>query len=207
MKLSKQFSRVTYLSKYLELSLFIILPIITFAIGYHMASTVSYEQQEPNSASDSHMSKLNPTPTPLPTLRFTHELVIQELGVKIKVPEQIANDLIYKYENNKVSFSTKSLTRADQACGTSGSPFGIITKVDKNSPGSEMIKKLTQPRIDEGYSDGIAYPTAKEFDSFYIEYTGPQAQCSRLIEVINLINSSSYFFNAGGILASMEPLN
>jgi hypothetical protein len=211
MKLSKQLTTVTPLLKYLALSLFIILPLITFAIGYHVgriprASTVSYVQQKQISASPSHVNELNPTPTPLPTLKFTHEFIIKELGVKIKVPEEVANDLVYKYENNTVYFSTKSLTRADPACGTSGSPLGAYGKVDKNSPRSEITKKLAQSRIDEGYSDTVVNPTAKEFDNFYIEYAGPQALCSTSSEVGKLISSSRYFFSVGGILASMEPL-
>jgi hypothetical protein len=200
-KIPKQFTTVTPLSKYLALSLFIILPIITFALGFHVGKLSSG-----SSVSPSHVSKLNSTPTPLPDLKFTHEFIIEELGIKIKVPEEIANDLVYKYESNAAYFSTKSLAKADPSCGPSDAPLGILEKVYKNSPRSEFEKNLTQFRIDEGYSDMIVYPTAKEFDNFYIEYAGPQALCSTSIKVGTLISSGRYFFNLEGILASMEPL-
>lgn len=200
----KQFTTITPLSKYLALSLFIILPLLTLAIGYHIGK--SSIQQQLISVPPSQVSEQNLTPTLLPNLKFTHEFIIQEIGVKIKVPEEIAHDLMYKYENNVAYFSTKSLTKADSKCGASDAPLGILRKVDKSSPRSEIVKNLTQSRIDAGYSDTIVYPKAKEFGNFYIEYTSPQALCSTSSSVGKLISSSRYFFNAGGILASMEAL-
>jgi hypothetical protein len=198
---SKKFIAKMLLPKNLTISLFLILPIITYATGYHIGKIQSIK-----TISSSQISELNPTPTSLPTLKFTHEFIIKELGVKIKVPEEIANDLVYKHENNAAYFSTKSITKADPSCGPSDAPLGILGKVYKNSPRSEIAKNLTKSRIDEGYSDTIVYPTAKEFDNFYIEYSGPQALCSTSSQVGKLISTSSYFFNAGGILASMQSL-
>jgi len=136
--------------------------------------------------------KLTPSVTSNQTLKeepkYTHEIIVKELGIKFKVPEGLS-DLVYAYKDNPPSatFSTKSLMNLDKNCGPEAGPFGGIVKYNKTGPfpfdgNEETVKEATYSRLDEGYSNQIVGPRAKEFDTFYIMYFSPQSPCSFPLE-------------------------
>lgn len=122
-------------------------------------------------------------------------IAIRELGVSITVPDSI-KDLTYSYSShgtgsNKrevVSFSTQALTdkyAATNECTSYGSapPLGGLSKVAGEYP--------TEANV--GNAPG---PLAKQFASYYIAYTGPQAVCvssqtTSLAELSDFKNSLS----------------
>jgi hypothetical protein len=89
---------------------------------------------------------------------------ITTLGIELTVPDSI-KDLTYSPTTGTTTanLSTASLTKADSACSaTSASPLGIFTKVSGQFPTT-------------GTPPG---KLVKQFTSYYISWTSPQATCS-----------------------------
>jgi hypothetical protein len=100
---------------------------------------------------------------------------IKELGIKILVDKSRKDDLIYKYEapNSQyasdlggVTFGSRTIQRilGDQSC----LEWGVIRKVSGTRTDVGAVEIL------QGSSHSASL---KEFDSFFIFYTTPQATC------------------------------
>lgn len=103
---------------------------------------------------------------------------IPEIGVRMRLSKEFADDLIYSFVHEKstdpdenwdaVYFSTKSLTAVDMGCSPEeGGPLGVITKIKGNA--SELAK------TDEFYSSRLK--DIIQIGEYFYMWTGPQATC------------------------------
>lgn len=103
---------------------------------------------------------------------------IPEYGVRMRLSQEFAEDLIYSFVHEKntnlneewdaVYFSTESLTAVDKGCSPEeGSPLGVITKIKGNV--AELAK------TDVVYSSALK--DIIQVGEYYYMWTGPQATC------------------------------
>lgn len=102
-----------------------------------------------------------------PAVYFT----IEELGIKFKIDRTLADELEYYFDSwiNKqdgkqvegIYFSSKSLARVGKYCSPEHGPLGSITRISGQAPQSECCGSLN----------------IRQFDGWYIAYSGPQAAC------------------------------
>lgn len=107
---------------------------------------------------------------------------IPELGIQITLPDSL-KDLVYVTSSgtfNKgtqsytaVNLSTLSLTNLDQGCSVKGTApaLGALSKVDGQYTATPNF-------------DNTIGALVKQFSSFYISFSGPQAACSSSSSVI-----------------------
>jgi len=169
----------------LLIALIAILAILTILGGgySYYSLTQNRHQQSVISQKDALIRNLN---SQLSTLQSTansqkeagNVIPIRELGVSITVPDEI-KDLTYSYSSGKqtgsnaegypsgatvksVSFSTVALTDKDKGCSSFGDapPLGGISRYEGKD-------KLANDQS-----------LVKQFSTFYILYSSPQASCS-----------------------------
>ena len=103
---------------------------------------------------------------------------IPEIGVRMRLNKEFAEDLIYQYvhevtddskeEWDATYFSTKALTAIDNGCSPErGSPLGVIAKLGKDA--QESAKNNNEYFFSRPNSIYIG-------DDYYV-WTGPQATC------------------------------
>ena len=85
------------------------------------------------------------------------------------------DDLIYKYNpsNDAVYFSTKSLVAMDAGCSAADGPVGAIIKVKGKFSDDEYYASHTN---------------SKQFDGFFVDFSGPQATCALNEKNVNKVN-------------------
>ena len=102
---------------------------------------------------------------------------IPELGVRMKLNKEFAEDLIYKFSYEVDSegsqweaayFSTKALTTIDNGCSPEeGSPLGVLTKSMGNVQQFAKTDVYFSSRLD----------SIVQIGGYYYMWTGPQATC------------------------------
>ncbi|QQS15503.1 MAG: hypothetical protein IPK84_03995 [Candidatus Moraniibacteriota bacterium] len=117
---------------------------------------------------------------------------IPELGIEIQLPKDIADDLVYMYEERPITkyngerhvpvkgvtkklalFSTRTLVKFDSRnCSLEIAPAGIISREE-----GEQIKE--NPQVNSWVGPALA------FDSFYVYYEGSQAACTNDQEMLD----------------------
>lgn len=108
---------------------------------------------------------------------------IPELGVQFNVPDSI-KDLTYSYRTSQTSdgkkmlivdFSTTKLTTLDAECAANKTmALGAMAKVDGNYP-TEDSQKAEVGSL------------AKQFNTYYVSFSRPQAYCSENMNTKNLL--------------------
>lgn len=114
-------------------------------------------------------------------LRELVEFKIPELGIKFKIQDSLADDLVYHYNgehtatNNSgknsgnvrnVSFTTKQLQAIDSGCAAKANPIGGMSRWEGKAENYDWFKNRSgDPQ------------TFVQLDSFVIEYFSPQAIC------------------------------
>lgn len=139
------------------------------------------------------------------TTTTTNQSVVKipELGIQITVPDDI-KDVTYKighsgtFKNGQSGvdafFSTTSLTAIDSKCGTDFGPLGTLTMGDGQYPSDD-------PTAYSDYGGNLV----KQFPTFFISYTGPQAGCSENSIALNAMNKFKQEFEAA--LSTIQALN
>ncbi len=132
---------------------------------------------------------------------------IPELGIEVQLSKDIADDLVYKYEETPVTefingkyvpmkdvirksalFSTKTLIALDsQNCSLDYSPAGIMSREEGRQIIGDSNVTLWQGK-------------AIQFDSFYMYYQGSQAACTENQKILDytskvMVSLSSVFQN------------
>jgi hypothetical protein len=100
---------------------------------------------------------------------------IPELGIRMKLNKEFAEDLVYKFVREKnddsewdaVNFSTKSIVNVDSKCSPESGVLGSLTKTRGNA--SELAK--TDVYFSSRF-DGIV-----QLNEFYYLWIGPQSPC------------------------------
>ena len=103
---------------------------------------------------------------------------IKELGIKFLVDSSIKNDLIYKFnsENNVAYLSAKSLVAMDAGCTAENAPLAAISKTKGT------------PEIDDKVFYAARKDSIKQFNGFFVYFSGPQAPCALKQEDIERVN-------------------
>lgn len=103
---------------------------------------------------------------------------IPELGISFKTDRELADDLVYFYPNKgknaSVTFSSIKLEKLGADCGRESGPLGIISKIEGKVSDHNTNKW--------NYFDG---KLTKQFNDFFIFYSGPQAICGNSPEQWN----------------------
>lgn len=111
-------------------------------------------------------------------------LKIQELGIKVTYPKNMGN-LTYAIRVGETvdgkqmliaDLATKELEDVDQNCSAEWAPLGWLTRIDGQYPEDANVEN----------SGGLLM---KQFDTFHIDYAGPQATCTENSEVQELLSS------------------
>lgn len=128
---------------------------------------------------------------------------VPELGIQLTVPAEI-KDLTYKighsgaFKNGQngvdALFSTTSLTAVDSKCGTDFGPLGVLTMGAGQYPSDDPTAAID-------YGGNLV----KQFPTFFISYTGPQAGCSENGTALNHMNKFKDDFQAA--LPTIQALN
>lgn len=144
-----------------------------------------------------------PSPTPKLEIQFCseNECTIKELGIKFATPNGL-HDLVYVADQNYAAFSTRSLMAKTGGCLPSEFPLGNLSKIYKSetseSSGPWWYRKSELQRLSEPWTESGSHtvnpPEAKELDSFYIVYQGPQSVCSPSSDAIDLQTSQVKVF-------------
>lgn len=135
------------------------------AMTTHVASPKSTTSSNIQNSATSHMAT-------------TTTVNIAELGIHITVPNTI-KDIVYTtpkrftltsgQTGTAVDISTTSLTKLDQGCSDTGNapPLGSLSKTNGQYPSSV-----------DASQDNASGALVKQYPSYYIAYTSPQAACS-----------------------------
>lgn len=109
----------------------------------------------------------------LSTFKFTNEILsqswieIKELGFKITVAPDVVNEITYEIEGSSAQFSSKTLNiQSASSCAGAG---GAITKIQ----GTPQNPASGEPAAFQGRMSAI-----KQFDGFFLIWSGPQAPCT-----------------------------
>ena len=116
-----------------------------------------------------------PAPAPTPAAAATDQNIVKitELGIQITVPDSL-KDLAYRTRTTNstsltADFSTQTLIGKDANCGDDGTsetpPLGALSKTSGQYP--------TNPTIENTNGSLV-----KQFSTYYIGYSSPQAVCS-----------------------------
>lgn len=148
-----------------------IIPFTAFQLGKKSSKPVQNTQ--------TIVSTPTPTLTPKPTTGSLTEnsFQIPELGIKMTLPESL-KDLTYTYDLKvgAAYFTTKTLEARDSYCSSKYGSIGSIGKIlkseaAKNEDGPESLNYL------EEAAKSIP-SSAKDFGTYFINYSSPQATCS-----------------------------
>lgn len=203
-----------------------IIAIFAITIAFSIYTTYFTKESPPIKLSDEpidyHMygtnwRKKNPTITPdtrdltnkIPLGLGNQTVSIQELGIKIQLPEELRG-LVYfteeTYGRRFARFSTALLTNADEYCSAYHGPLGSISIIEKsevvngkwNDRDLEMFSKVWFDGQNQPHS-----PIAKDLGEFYIFFEGPQSACSDKEQAFMEMNKLELFKN---LIPTIEKL-
>jgi len=99
---------------------------------------------------------------------------IKELGFKIPVDSQMANEIVYNVRDLSTSFSTKTIGSLFPSC--SMGLFHIVKIPGTPSNPTDIEEAYGSPASD--YFEGRIDCCIKQFDGFFLMWTGPQSPCA-----------------------------